>query len=90
LRFNEARVGQKEEGMVRDFFVLTDGWDKDADFHVAEGTRVGPLPWHGMADQLYGKEARPVGLGETFMEKYNTRWVGPETLKRSAGAVARR
>jgi hypothetical protein len=90
LRFNEARVAKKADGMVRDFFVLTDGWDKDADFHVAEGTRVGPLPWHGMEDQLYGKEARPAGLGEAMMEKYTTRWVGAETLKRGSGAVATR
>jgi hypothetical protein len=89
LRFDEKHVPATAPGMVRDFFLYTDGWDKDADFHVAEGTRVEPLPWHGMDDQLYGKEARPAGLADRWIAKYNTRWVGPETLKRS-DAVARR
>jgi tetratricopeptide (TPR) repeat protein len=89
LRFDEKRVPGKSASMVRDFFLYTDGWDKDADFHVAEGTRVEPLPWHGMDDQLYGQEARPAGLADGWIAKYNTRWVGPETLKRG-GAVAKR
>ena len=89
LRFNEKQVPTKSPGMVRDFFLKTDGWDKDADFHVAEGTRVGPLPFHGMNDQLYGSEPRPSDLQQAWIHRYNTRWVGPETLKRS-GAVAKR
>jgi hypothetical protein len=89
LRFDEKQVPEKTPGMVRDFFMYVDGWDKDADFHVADGTRVEPLPWHGMDDQRYGTEARPAGLGDGWIAKYNTRWVGPETLKRS-GAVAKR
>jgi hypothetical protein len=89
LRFDEKGIPAKSAGMSRDFFLYTDGWDKDADFHVAEGTRVEPLPFHGMDDQLYGKEPRPAGLEEGWIAKYNTRWVGPETLKRS-GAVATR
>jgi hypothetical protein len=89
LRFEEKNVPTKSAGMVRDFFLYTDGWDKDADFHVAEGTHVDPLPWHGMDDHLYGKEERPAGLADGWIAKYNTRWVGPETLKRN-GAVATR
>lgn len=89
LRFEEKHLPNGQAGMVRDFFIYTDGWDKDADFHVAEGNRIKPLPWHGMDDQLYGGEPRPSGLGEALMEKYNTRWVGPETLKRGGAVVAR-
>lgn len=89
LRFDEKGIPAKSAGMSRDFFLYTDGWDKDADFHVAEGTRVEPLPFHGMDDQLYGKAPRPTELGDGWIAKYNTRWVGKETLKRS-GAIAKR
>ena len=89
LRFDEKRVPPKEAGTVREFFFYADGWDKDADFHVAEGTRVEPLPFHGMDDQRYGKQSRPATLSDGWISKYNTRWIGPETLKRS-GAVANR
>jgi len=34
--------------------------DKDSDFHVVCGATVEPLPFHGMDDQLYGRQARPV------------------------------
>jgi Flp pilus assembly protein TadD len=88
LRFDAKRIPEKSAGMTRDFFLYTDGWDKDADFHVAAGTRVEPLPFHGMDDQLYGQQSRPPELKNDWIAKYNTRWVGPETLKRS-GAVAK-
>jgi len=37
----------------------------------------GPLPFHGMDDQLYGRQPRPVIEGDWWIKKYNTRWVGP-------------
>jgi hypothetical protein len=67
---------------VREFFLYSVGWDKDSDFHVECGTTVGPLPFHGMADQLYGKQERPAGIDDAWIEKWNTRWVGPLTLSR--------
>jgi len=67
---------------VRDFFLFTVGWDKDADFHVARGTTVEPLPYHGMDDQLYGTLDRPEAERDWWTKKYNTRWVGPLTLNR--------
>jgi hypothetical protein len=71
-----------ETGLKREFFLFTDGWDKDADFHVAQGSRVGPLPYHGMDDQAYGsahfREASQAG----WTKEFNTRWVSPETLPR--------
>lgn len=88
LRFSEKNIPSKTPGTTRDFFLYVDGWDKDADFHVAEGTQVEPFPFHGMDDQHYGHESRPPGMENGWIEKYNTRWVGPETLKRNH-AVAR-
>jgi len=82
LRFDERKLPPRKAGWVRDYFLWTVGWDKDADYHVAEGHRVEPLPWHGMNDQAYGKESRPRFPGDGLHEKYNTRWVGPYTFGR--------
>jgi hypothetical protein len=87
LRFAENRLPAKPTGSTRDFFMYTDGWDKDADFHVARGTTVEPLPYHGMDDQLYRQ--LPATTPE-WATKYNTRWVGPETLKRSRAITAQK
>jgi hypothetical protein len=67
---------------VRDFFLYSVGWDKDADFHCARGAEVEPLPWHGMDSQKYGQEPRPAFPSDKLNQKYNTRWVGPHTFSR--------
>lgn len=82
LLFAARHLPPKPDGYVRDFFLYNDGWDKDADFHVAHGTTVEPIPFHGMDDQRYGMEKRPVINGDAWIKKYNTRWVGPLTLDR--------
>lgn len=82
LRFKASRLPAKSAGMMRDFFLFSVGWDKDSDFHVVQGDRVEPYPFHGMNDQLYGKEARAVRSDDSWVRKYNTRWVGPLTLDR--------
>jgi hypothetical protein len=33
-----------------------------------------------MDDQKYGTECRAAGLDDSWMKKYNTRWVGPLVL----------
>ncbi len=82
LKFASDRLPPKPEGFVRDFFLYSSGWDKDADFHCELGYLVEPLPWHGMDDQLYGRQARPAIEGDWWVKKYNSRWVGPLTLNR--------
>lgn len=82
LKFREDRLPPRPPGTVREYFLWTVGWDKDADYHVAEGHRVEPLPWHGMSDQQYGKEARPAMPTDELHARYNTRWVGPYALGR--------
>jgi Flp pilus assembly protein TadD len=84
LDFASGHLPPAPEGWVRDFFLYTSGWDKDADFHCEKGWLVEPIPWHGMDDQQYGKQERPVIDGDWWIKKYNTRWVGPLTLKRAA------
>ena len=80
LSFNADRLPPKPAGFERHFFLYVVGWDKDADFHVAEGWRVEPLPFLGLDDQAYGRQTRPSGRSDGWMSKYNTRWVGPMTL----------
>jgi hypothetical protein len=84
LEFAADTLPPAPAGCVRDFFLYSSGWDKDADFHCVKGWLVDPIPWHGMDDQLYGKQQRPVIDGDWWIKKYNTRWVGPLTLKRAA------
>lgn len=80
LRWAAASLPMKPEGYVRQFFIYTDGWDKDADFHVRGGTTVEPLPWHGMDDQLYPQQQRPAFPSNELHRKYNTRWVPQQVL----------
>src|SRR5947207_2748117 len=83
LEFAADRLPPKPAGDVRDFFLSSSGWDKDADFHCEKGWLVEPIPWHGMDDQLYGRQQRPVTDGDGWIRKYNTRWVGPLALRRA-------
>jgi hypothetical protein len=83
LKFAADRLPPRPPGQVRDFFFYSSGWDKDSDFHCEKGWLVEPIPWHGMDDQLYGQQERPVGAGDERIKKYNTRWVGPLTLRRA-------
>jgi hypothetical protein len=82
LEFATASLPPKPAGTMREFFLYTVGWDKDADFHCELGWQVEPLPWHGMDDQAYGRQERPSFPNDDWMRKYNTRWVGPYTSVR--------
>lgn len=84
LKFAARSLPTKPAGTVREFFLYVDGWDKDSDFHVAAGTEVEPLPFHGMNDQLCGREKRPRFPSDALHRKYNTRWVEGRVLKQTA------
>ncbi len=81
LDFDAAKLPSQPPGTTRHFFLFTSGWDKDADFHVAQGWTVEPLPWHGMDAQRYGRESRP-RLDDAWIKKYNTRWIGLRPLNK--------
>jgi outer membrane protein assembly factor BamD (BamD/ComL family) len=83
LQWAAADLPPKRQGFVRQFFIYTDGWDKDSDFHVRAGTTIEPLPWHGMDDQRYPHEQRPAFPSDELHRKYNTRWIPPQTLRLS-------
>lgn len=82
LEFPAAKVPPKPAGYLRDFFLYSVGWDKDSDFHVLAGTTVEPIPFRGMDDQRYGQPQQPSVDRNWWINKYNTRWVGPSTLAR--------
>ena len=83
LQWAAAELPPKADGYTRTFFIYTDGWDKDSDFHVRGGTTVEPLPWHGMDDQRYPHERRPEFPSDELHRRYNTRWVPAQTLRLS-------
>ncbi len=83
LSFDAADVPALGDGLVRDFFFHSVGWEKDADYHVRFGRTVEPLPFHGMDDQAYGLD-RSAARRAGWIEMYNRRWVGP-----GAGAMGR-
>ena len=59
LTFDASALPPLPEGWVRDWLVVLDGWDKDADKNTVAGQMVEPLPFHGMDDARYGEEAFP-------------------------------
>jgi hypothetical protein len=83
LSFKADRLSPKPAGLERHFFLYVVGWDKDADFHVADGWRVEPLPFAGMDDQTYAQQIRPGVLGDAWIKQFNTRWIGPLVLSRT-------
>jgi Flp pilus assembly protein TadD len=83
LLFPASAFPEPPAGTQRGFFLYSSGWDKDSDFHCNKGWEVGPLPWHGMDDQLYGRQERPAFDNDDWITRYNTRWVGPWVLTRS-------
>ncbi len=86
LEFEASGIPAAAAGTDRRYFLWTVGWDKDADYHVAEGDRIEPLPWHGMDDQRHGVEARPGFPSDALHQRFNSRWVGPRTYERAAAS----
>jgi len=83
LAFDANSLPAPSTGMTRDYFLHAIGWDKDADFHVGDGWKVEPLPFRGMHNQEYGHESRPPTLDDGWIQKFNTRWVGPTVVHSS-------
>ena len=82
VEFDLSSAPPTASGTERRHFLWTVGWDKDADYHVAAGDRIEPLPWHGMDDQLHGAEQRPTFPSDALHGRFNTRWVGPFNYER--------
>jgi hypothetical protein len=83
LRFPEAPP--PPPGMLRDFVLVGDGWEKDGDFNTVASRTVLPLPTHRSPKYVAGNgrlEDDPIYQQhrEDF-ERYHTRWVSPEPMR---------
>lgn len=79
LEFDASALPPLPEGWTRDYLIVLDGWDKDADKNTVAGQTVEPLPFHGMDDARYGELAFPDSEEHRrFVREYLTRRGGPE------------
>ena len=82
LTFDASRLPSLPEGWVRDWLVVLDGWEKDADKNTVAGQTVLPLPFHGMDDARYGEEAFPESdEHRAFVREFLTRPGGPDAFR---------
>jgi tetratricopeptide (TPR) repeat protein len=78
LVFDERGLPPVPPGWQRDYLLVSDGWDKDADKNTLAGTTVGPLPFH--AETTY-----PYGPGEHYPDDAAHRAFIRDTLTRRGG-----
>jgi hypothetical protein len=85
LEFDASALPPPPPGWVRDWLLVLDGWDKDADKNTVAGQTVEPLPFHGMDDARYGEAQAPADAEgfRRFREKWLTRREGPEAFVNS-------
>lgn len=80
LAFDASALPPLPAGWARDWLLVLDGWDKDADKNTIAGQTVLPLPFHGMDDGRYGiDQSYPDDPDHRrFQNEYLTRRGGPE------------
>jgi hypothetical protein len=83
IQFDGRGVSAPPSGWVRDFILITDGWDKDADINTLASQRVEPLPFHGMKQYPPGPGERYPDTPELrrYRREYNTRRVTSEPFR---------
>lgn len=83
LEFDASRLPPLPGGWERDWLLILDGWDKDADLNTVAGQTVEPLPFHGQDDSRYGQEqAFPdQAAHREFRRATLTRQGGPEEFR---------
>jgi hypothetical protein len=62
-------------GWTRTFLFYSDGWIKDSDLNTADGTTIGPLPYHAIKSYPYAAgESYPADSArQRYLREYNTR-----------------
>jgi len=77
LDFDPSNLPALPQGWVRDYFFAAYGYEKDMDFHAAEGNFVAPLPFLKMTDYPYppGKSFPLDDAHVNYLLEYNTRHV---------------
>src|SRR6266550_7550941 len=71
----DAPAAAPAPGWTRTFFLYSDGWIKDSDLNTADGTTVGPLPYHAIRSYPYAPgDAYPADSArQRYLREYNTR-----------------
>jgi len=83
LEFDASALPSLPAGWARDWMIVLDGWEKDADKNTVAGQTVEPLPFHGMddgrygIDQIYPNDA----VHRRFQSEYLTRRGEPEMFR---------
>ena len=80
LSFDASKLPPLPAGWTRDYVLVLDGWDKDADKNTVAGQTVEPLPFHGMDDARYGDPSQRYPEDSDhrrFRAQYLTRRGGP-------------
>jgi hypothetical protein len=82
LAFDAGALPPLPAGWVRDWLLVSDGWDKDGDKNTVAGQTVDPLPFHGMDDALYGTLEFPDSEAHrAYLREYQTRRGGPDEFR---------
>jgi hypothetical protein len=58
IEFDGRALPALPAGWVRDYVLVSDGWDKDFDKNTLAGTTVGPYPFHAMSAYPYPEGER--------------------------------
>ena len=70
---------------MRDFVLISDGWEKDGDLNTVVSRPVLPLPTHRSPKYVPGTgrlEDDPIyQQHRDDCERYHTRWVSPEVMR---------
>ena len=77
IEFDASRLPPLKQGLVRDFILYSDGWDKDGDINTLTSQTVSPLPFHNMSKYPY-PESENYPDDQTYLRyqlEYNTRRV---------------
>jgi hypothetical protein len=77
IDFDAAAAPPLPPGWVRDFFVYSDGWIKDADLNTAFGGTVAPLPFHAMTAYPYpaGQHYPADSTHRRYLDQFDTRQI---------------
>jgi len=71
----DAPADPPPPGWRRTFLLYSDGWIKDSDLNTADGTTIGPLPYHAIKRYPYASgDAYPADSArQRYLREYNTR-----------------
>jgi tetratricopeptide (TPR) repeat protein len=82
LEYDARSLPPLSPGWKRDWLLILDGWEKDADKNTVAGQTVEPLPFHGQDDARYGDQPFPDSEAHRrFRREYLTRRGGPEEFR---------